>query len=67
VIKHGANIHARNDLALRHASAYGKLYIVEYLIKNGADVHARDDYALRWASANGHLAVVECLKRHSNI
>ena len=59
--KIGANIHARNDEALRYSSSNGHLSVVKYLISVGADVHALFDQALRWASSNGYLDVVKYL------
>ena len=60
-IQAGADVHADNDYALRMASMYGYLPVVEVLVKAGADVHAADDEALRYASERGHLPVVEVL------
>ena len=60
-IQAGADVHAFDDKALRFASAYGHLAVVEFLVKAGANVHAKDDEALRWASMYGHLPVVEFL------
>ena len=61
LLNEGADIHAGNDYALRHASRYGHLEIVKLLLDRGADIHACDDYALRWASHNGHLETVKLL------
>ena len=60
-IQAGADVPADNDYALRWASKYGHLPVVEVLVKAGADVNAAHDLALRWASRYGHLAVVEFL------
>jgi len=57
----GANVHARNDGALRWASIYGHTEVVKLLLDAGADVHAQDDDALQWASYNGHAEVVRLL------
>ena len=57
-------VHTSNDAALRTASYYGELAIVEFLLAHGANVHAGHDEALREASMNGHLAVVEVLLAH---
>ena len=61
LIEAGADVHAREDWALRMAAHNGHLQIVEELLKAGADVHAREDWALLWAAETGHLAVVELL------
>ncbi|MFN4228179.1 MAG: ankyrin repeat domain-containing protein, partial [Candidatus Ratteibacteria bacterium] len=61
LIKKGADIHAKNDYALRLASKNGHLETVKFLIENGANIHADNDYALRWASNNGHSEVVKLL------
>ena len=59
LLKAGADIHAREDWALRMAAHNGHLEVVQELLKAGADVHARQDLALRCAAGNGHLAVVQ--------
>jgi len=63
-IKHGADVHARNDYALHWASRNGHLPVVQFLVEHGADVHAHNDCALRMASEYGHLAVVQFLVQH---
>jgi ankyrin repeat protein len=57
----GANIHARDDYAVRWASRNGHLKVVEYLVSVGADIHSDNDCTTRWASHNGHLEVVQYL------
>ena len=62
LVEAGANVHARNDIALRFAAMYGYTATVEALLDAGADVHAgKDDIALREAARNGHTATVELL------
>jgi len=61
-IRQGANVHAKDDLALCWAAEYGHLDIVKFLLKNGADIHACDDLALRWAARYGHQDIVNYLK-----
>jgi len=63
-IQHGADVHANNNNALRWASEYGHLPVIQFLVQHGANVHADNDYALRWASYNGHLPVVQFLVQH---
>lgn len=62
LVNEGANIHARDDSALRWASARGHLDIVKYLIEHGANIHAGNDLALHLASHYEHLEIVEYLK-----
>lgn len=57
----GANVHARDDVALRTASAEGHADVVSLLLAAGANVHARDDKPLRVASDEGHADVVSLL------
>jgi len=64
LVENGANIHAKNDQALRNASYYGDLEIVKYLVKNGADIHVRNDEALRNACYKGQLEVVKYLVKN---
>jgi ankyrin repeat protein len=59
--KHGADLTAGDNDAVKWASHNGHLEIVEFLTENGADITAQDNYAVRWASNNGHLEVVEFL------
>ena len=56
-----ANVHAKNDHALRLSARYGHLDVVKYLVEKGANVHAVNDYALRLSADNGHLDVVKYL------
>ena len=60
-IELGADIHARNDLALQWATNYGCLDVVKYLIEQGANIHAKNDEALWWAAEKGHLEIVKYL------
>jgi len=61
LVENGADIHARDDLALRWAAGNCHLEVVKYLVEQGADIHARDDSALQLAAANGELEVVKYL------
>jgi ankyrin repeat protein len=49
LLRLGADVHTRNDAALRIASQDGNTVVVRELIQRGADVHANDDEALRTA------------------
>ena len=66
MVSKGANILARNDVALRWASKNGHLEIVKYLVEQGADIHTQIDVndALIKAILNGHLEVVRYLIEH---
>ena len=57
----GADIHARNESAIKYAAANGHLEIVKYLIEQGADIHAENDWAIRYAAEYGHFEVVKFL------
>jgi ankyrin repeat protein len=72
VVKHlveqGADIHARDNAALRWATLNGHLDVVKYLVEQGANIHALDDDdALCWAAENGHLEIVNYLKLVKNL
>lgn len=57
----GADVHARDDMALQWASMMGHLKIVKLLLNHVATV---DYFALRWASEKGHYNVVKLLKSY---
>src|SRR6478609_7231949 len=57
----GADIHSKDDYALRWASVKDYSETVKVLLSAGADVHALDDDALQWASRNGHTEIVKFL------
>jgi ankyrin repeat protein len=59
LVSAGADIHANNDEAVRHASRNGHLDVVKYLVSVGANIHAEDDHALIWASERGYLDIVK--------
>ena len=61
LIKNGANIHHKNDYALRFSSYNRNVDAVKFLIKKGADVHAWDDDALKWTSREGFIELVKIL------
>lgn len=64
----GANVHAKNDSALRMAVMNGHLEVVRELLKAGADVHVENDRMLREAAANGYLEIVrELLKAGADV
>jgi ankyrin repeat protein len=53
----GAEVDAKDEIALLRASEKGFLDVVKLLLLKGA----KDDFALCYASANGHLEVVKLL------
>ena len=57
----GADLHAKNDEALRFASMEGHAEVVRLLLAAGAEVHANDDLALRKVSKRGWSHVVRLL------
>ncbi|KAJ7291254.1 ankyrin repeat-containing domain protein, partial [Mycena rebaudengoi] len=57
----GADIHARNNGALRVASERGYIWVVQLLLSKGADVQAGNNGALRAASKRGYTEVVQLL------
>jgi len=61
LINQGADIHTKNDYAVRWASKNGHLDVVQFLISKGAYIYAKNNYAVRLASENGHLKVVQLL------
>eukprot|EP00877_Chromochloris_zofingiensis_P010945 jgi/Chrzof1/6103/Cz17g09230.t1 len=66
LIEAGADLHARNELALRRAAANGQCQIVQMLLELGARIHAQNDFALRAAATSGHLDVVKLLLEQSS-
>ena len=61
LIKEGADIHADNDAALKHAACNGQTETVKMLLNHGADIHADDNSALKHAACNGHTETVKML------
>jgi ankyrin repeat protein len=59
LIEQGADIHAKNNEALRNSAEKGDLDIVKYLVEHGAAVHSIEDYALRYSAVKGHLEIVK--------
>jgi len=61
LLDQGADIHAKNDYALRLSACNGHLPIVQVLLEQGADIHADNDGALQLSASSGHLPVVQYL------
>jgi ankyrin repeat protein len=61
LVGQGADIHYRNDKALRWASEHGHLGVVKYLISKGADIHAENDQALYLAVKYNRLEIIKYL------
>lgn len=60
----GADIHYRDDAAIKVAASGGHLGIVEYLVINGANVAIQANYPVRFAASYGHLSIVKYLHAH---
>lgn len=67
LIEHGADIHAKNDEALRDVAKKGNLNIFKYLIEHGANIHAFYNAPLRMAKMNKHTDVVNYLLNIINL
>jgi len=61
LLDRGANIHARDDHALRWAAGSGHTDTARLLLDRGANIHARDDAPLRCAASNGHTDTARLL------
>ncbi|MHA1353556.1 MAG: ankyrin repeat domain-containing protein, partial [Candidatus Heimdallarchaeota archaeon] len=64
LVEQGADIHAKDDYALRWSAAYGHIDVVKYLVEHGADIHAEDDHAIQLSAENGNLKIVKYLVEH---
>ena len=64
LLEKGADIHAREDNALRWASKYGRTEAVKLLLEEGADIHVHNDFALITASFYGHKDIVVLLLKY---
>jgi ankyrin repeat protein len=63
-LRHGVDVHANRDHALRYASVQGHSEIVKLLLEHGADIHASDDSSFKSACYYGHLEIVKLLLEH---
>ncbi|KAJ3279991.1 hypothetical protein HK104_001014 [Borealophlyctis nickersoniae] len=61
VLQSGADVHAKDDAALRAAAGKGHLDVVRLLLASGANVHAHHDMAFLSAVKEGHLEMVRLL------
>jgi len=64
LLKKGADVHIRDDILLRDASARGQVGLVKLLLSYKAGVHVHDDVPLRVSAVKGHLQVVKLLLSH---
>jgi hypothetical protein len=62
LLEHGANVHAREELALGLAAMFGRTDCVSLLLKHGADIHANQDLPLLLAAMCGHSNTVAVLE-----
>ena len=64
LVENGANIHYRNEYALRNAVRKGHTDIVDYLIKMGANLDIDKDHnpsLIELAASNGRLSMIKYL------
>jgi len=69
VEEQGANLHAREENALKLASSNGHVEVVRYILKRDGTRRSYDrNLALEWACNSGHLEVVQllCSVAHAN-
>lgn len=64
LLAQGANVHVKDDYALRMAASFGQAETVKVLLAVGANVHALNDDALCWAAYNDHTETVRVLAKH---
>jgi ankyrin repeat protein len=64
ITENNVDVTTDDNYAVKWASLYGYLDVVEYLVSKGADVSADDNFALKWASRFGYLDIVKYLVEH---
>lgn len=64
LVKHGANIHAGDDRALKLAASKGYAGTVMYLVEHGANINPKDSSVLREAVTGGYFDLVRYLVEH---
>ena len=64
--KFGANVHIKNDFALKLASKNGHINVVEKLCRFGADVNANNDESLQVAAEHENIEILEMLLQRFN-
>ncbi len=60
-LEKGADIHHKDDWALRNASYNGRLDVIKYLISKRANINVNNDEPLRDAASKGYLDIVKYL------
>ncbi|MDY0270632.1 ankyrin repeat domain-containing protein [Trichloromonas sp.] len=63
-LKRGADIHHRDDYALRWSVNKGYYDIVKILLDNGANVNVSNNQPIRVADMYGHTDILELLKKY---
>ena len=63
MIEQGADIHTRDEYALRWASNYGHLPVVKFLVENSSYIHIDDSTNAMWKMASKHPNIVNYFKR----
>lgn len=61
LIKNGANIHEKENFAIRIASCNGNFDVVKLLIQNGANVGSKDNSSLKHAIVRNYFNIVKIL------
>ncbi|XP_072522853.1 poly [ADP-ribose] polymerase tankyrase-2-like isoform X2 [Salminus brasiliensis] len=70
LLKHGADVHARDDgglISLHNACSFGHAEVVRHLLRHGADVNSRDNWnytPLHEAAIKGKIDVCIVLLQH---
>ena len=59
LIEQGADIHVKDDAALRVAANDNYIEVVKYLVKQWSDIHADNDGAFKMAALNNQLEIVK--------
>ena len=65
-VHQGANVKAKNNLALRWAAEYGHIETVRYLVTFGVDVQCANNYAMVKAIKNRHCNLIKYLTPFQN-
>lgn len=67
LVKKGADVTEKQNLAVRAAAGYGHLEVLKYLIQKGAKVSDDHNGALRFASYQNQLHIVKYLVENQDV